>query len=531
MLTNREKFLIVLFAVVGSISQPLIAYTYIMLGNFIEVLNRNELYKMILLMGISFSGIGIYYFAMSYMRNNIALKIKNKIFEGIINKSMREIKEKDFSEYINILNIKTDTWKDMYFSSIMSIIKDIIQIILMVVFLFFISYKVTFIVILLMVPLILNNILFPKYIDKNINTYFESQDNQLYYLKDIFSGIDVIKTCECEQSIKEKSRNIFKDVTNKVQKIENLENTSGFFANCGVAISQISGVASSSYLLNKNQISLGEFMAMLQLTFFLNEPFISLINNVIKMMGTRNINKNLLSILDTDNEKCLANIKVDSKDIVESKSDKIHNIELKSVSFGYKDKMILKNISYSFEENKKYLIKGSSGSGKSTLVKLIMKLEEKISGDILFDGRQIEDISDVYIQRNIAYLNQEPYVFNLSLRENIDLNKTLSDEKLLEVIEKVNLNKLYNELGSLDSMIDSVNRSISGGEKARIALARILVLNKKIIITDEVLANLDKENSALIEKILLNLEDKIVINICHHHNEEYENMYEGVLIL
>lgn len=536
MLAKKDKVLIVLFAIIGSISQPLIAYTYIMLGNFIDVLNNNELYKMILMMLISFLGIGAYYFGMSYIRNRLALNLKNRIFNKIINRDLRDLKEKDFSEYINMLNIRVDTWKDMYFSSIMAIIKDVLQIVFMVGFLFVISYKVTFVVILLTIPLVLNNILFPRYIDKNINKYFDSQDMQLYYLKDIFSGIDVIKNCGCEDKMELKSKDVFYKLYKNIQKIENLENASGFLANSGVAISQISGLALSSYLLSKKQISLGEFMAMLQLTFFLNEPFIALVNNVIKMTGTKGLDKAIRTILEEEKNKDNLDGKRCTNEgcnLLEKNTgcDLIRRIDLKDLSFAYDTKKILNGVNYSFEENKKYLIKGRSGSGKSTLIKLIMKLEDKTSGDILINNKSIDDVSNKYIQSNIAYLNQEPYVFNLSLRENIDINNKLDDKSLLEVIDKVNYVKLYNELGSLDSVIDSVNRNISGGEKARIALARILVLDKKVIITDEILANLDKKNSELIERILLDLEDKTVINICHHHNEELENRYEGVLLL
>ncbi|MDO5718670.1 MAG: ABC transporter transmembrane domain-containing protein [Tissierellia bacterium] len=267
MFKKKEILIISIITLIGSISQPLIAYSYILLGDFIS-LENNSFHSIVLIMILAFLGIGIYYFISAYIKNAIVLRIRKNSFKNIIFNDLNLILERDLSEHINLLNIKIETWKDMYLTSLLFIIKDSLQIVFMLLILFSISYKVTIIVLLFTMPLILNNIFFPRLINKKLSGYFDAQDLELSNLKDILQGVDVIKNSGSEEMALKKMEYYFKNKVNASQKIDNLENASGFLANCGVAISQISGVFISSILLSKNIISLGQFMGMLQLTFF-----------------------------------------------------------------------------------------------------------------------------------------------------------------------------------------------------------------------------------------------------------------------
>ncbi|MDO5718669.1 MAG: ATP-binding cassette domain-containing protein [Tissierellia bacterium] len=213
------------------------------------------------------------------------------------------------------------------------------------------------------------------------------------------------------------------------------------------------------------------------------------------------------------------------------KLDDVFKISFKDLSFKYDENYIFENLNFNFTKGKKYLIQGESGSGKSTLGKIMIKLLKSFHGEILFDQIPIDELSTKNVNSLINYISQDPYVFNTSLKENIDIKGKLDDGEIIDIIKKVRLDKLLHEIGSIDALIDKVNRNISGGEIARIAIARALADDKPVIIADEVLANLDKINSLNIEELLLSIDDKIIINICHHHNIELNDRYDGILEL
>lgn len=200
-------------------------------------------------------------------------------------------------------------------------------------------------------------------------------------------------------------------------------------------------------------------------------------------------------------------------------------LELKKVSYRYSDAepddYVFKNINYTFENGKVYAIKGKSGSGKTTLLSLISGLERCTEGQILYDGKDLKNMNlDEYRNTHIGIVFQSynllPY---LTALENIILSMDISKQKIekpkekaLELMKKVGLKENY------------ANRKIlrlSGGEQQRIAIARSLAYDAKVIVADEPTGNLDKETENEIIKILNNLarkENKCIIIVTHSDN-------------
>ena len=200
-------------------------------------------------------------------------------------------------------------------------------------------------------------------------------------------------------------------------------------------------------------------------------------------------------------------------------------LEVNNVNYRYSDALpddyVLKNINLSFELGKSYAIKGKSGSGKTTLLSLISGLEKKYEGEILYDGKNLAKMDlDKYRNREIGIVFQS---YNLlpqfTAEENIILSMDISNikdinkkEKALELMEQVGLKK---------SLAKRRVLKLSGGEQQRIAIARSLSYNPKIIIADEPTGNLDKETETEILKIFNNLahkENKCVIIVTHSEN-------------
>ena len=200
-------------------------------------------------------------------------------------------------------------------------------------------------------------------------------------------------------------------------------------------------------------------------------------------------------------------------------------LEVKDVSYRYrdaaKDEFVLKDINLEFEIGKSYAIKGRSGSGKTTLLSLISGLEKKYQGMILYDGKNLKKMDlDKYRNRDIGIVFQS---YNLlpqfTAEENIILSMDISNTKIKN--KKAKALKLMEQVGLDKSLAKRRVLKLSGGEQQRIAIARSLSYNPKIIIADEPTGNLDKETETEILKIFNNLaheENKCVIIVTHSQN-------------
>ena len=195
-----------------------------------------------------------------------------------------------------------------------------------------------------------------------------------------------------------------------------------------------------------------------------------------------------------------------------------YNITFENVSFGYTDKKIINDLSFSLEENKSYALVGSSGSGKSTIAKLISGFYKVDSGVIKIGNRSISSYSEEALINNIAFVFQNVKLFKTSIYDNVKIGK--ADASYEEVMTAMNL-------AGCDSILDKFSEReqtqigtkgvyLSGGEKQRIAIARAILKDAKIIIMDEASAAVDPENEYELQRAFSNLiKDKTVIMIAH----------------
>ena len=195
-----------------------------------------------------------------------------------------------------------------------------------------------------------------------------------------------------------------------------------------------------------------------------------------------------------------------------------YNITFENVSFGYTDKKIINDLSFSLEENKSYALVGSSGSGKSTIAKLISGFYKVDSGVIKIGNRSISSYSEEALINNIAFVFQNVKLFKTSIYDNVKIGK--ADASYEEVMTAMNLagcNSILDKFSEREqTQIGTKGVYLSGGEKQRIAIARAILKDAKIIIMDEASAAVDPENEYELQRAFLNLiKDKTVIMIAH----------------
>lgn len=200
-------------------------------------------------------------------------------------------------------------------------------------------------------------------------------------------------------------------------------------------------------------------------------------------------------------------------------------LKLENVGYRYKDapkdSYVFKNVNYEFEQGKMYAIKGKSGSGKTTLLSLITGLEKCTAGKVLYDGKDLKKMNlDTYRNTDIGIVFQSYNLLpSLTAIENIVLSMDISKVKVNNKKEKAL--SLMKSVGLSENQVKRKILKLSGGEQQRIAIARSLSYNPKIIIADEPTGNLDKDTENDILNIFEHLakdENKCIIIVTHSQN-------------
>ncbi len=206
-----------------------------------------------------------------------------------------------------------------------------------------------------------------------------------------------------------------------------------------------------------------------------------------------------------------------------------NRISFENLSFSYPDKPVLSQLNMEFEKGKKYALLGPSGCGKSTVLHLIMGQLQNYTGNILFDEIEFREIDPDSLSRQIAYIEQDVYLFNSTILDNITLGHSFTDEQVEKALRN---SALYNDLSSLPNGLETTvgenGNNLSGGQKQRVAIARALIHNRSILLVDEGTSALDQKNADIVEQSLLSNPDLTLILISHHLTEERKKYFDKV---
>lgn len=195
------------------------------------------------------------------------------------------------------------------------------------------------------------------------------------------------------------------------------------------------------------------------------------------------------------------------------------SVTFKHVAYKYPDskKVLINNLNLNIKAGEKLAIVGETGSGKSTIIKLIIGLLKDYQGEILISNENLGNINlnDLYDQ--ITYISQESPIFDGTLRENIVFDKKVSDKEILKVLKLVSLEKFYQRLEKgLDTELGEKGIKMSGGERQRVALARLFFEKSSIVILDEATSAMDNiTEKEVMTNIMTNAKDKTLIIIAH----------------
>lgn len=387
-----------------------------------------------------------------------------------------------------------------------------------VVFYMFLLIRLNFLVSIFVLILNIITVIIPYIFEGKISSYREKSMFSLRKLNTIFYDIvDGIKTIKL-YGIKE---DIYRNMNDKSMEEQNYLFKYNFLSGileCLVGVVQFTLSFLIVFIMAKNimngKSTVGEFVAIVQISDLMVSPIIMLSGNLITIFSVKGIKANIFKIFKP------ARFEKQIKEDIES-------VKFENVSFSYENssKTILDNFNFEFEKNKKYLIIGENGTGKSTIIKLIFGMLDVFDGDIKVNGKSIKTDRDIV--NNISYVQQKDYIFNDTVNANITLFKDIKESEILEVLNRVSLDKKLLENRNED--LNEMNLTISGGEKQKILIARAFLMKNNFLIFDEAFSNVDVKSSELIENSILENENLTFVNISHNYTDESKQKYDYIL--
>lgn len=354
--------------------------------------------------------------------------------------------------------------------------------------------------------------------NKNNANYKKSNDAMTSFTGEIVRGAEDIKMLNGEKSFLDELRTRFENLNSEKYNMENINLTYLVIRWYWAAISLfvISFIIGISVLNGSLAVATGIVL------FNFGNRYNSLVQNITGFHELiKKFNLSATRIFD---------IFEDEKYVKETFGDK-HldkvdgNFEFKNVNFKYKENKVLNHLNFKVKANETVAFVGKSGAGKTTIFNLLCKMYDNYDGKITIDGVDIKELDKDSIRGNITIVSQNPYIFNMSIRDNLKLvKKDLTEEEMIEACHLAALDDFVESLPlKYDTIVGEGGITLSGGQKQRLAIARAFVQKTEIILFDEATSALDNETQAKIQQAIDNLQQEYTILIIAHRLSTVKN--------
>lgn len=413
------------------------------------------------------------------------------------------------SEVINKLSTDIDTVSILVDSNIMSVVSYILQIVCGVIGLFVVNWRLA-ILVLCIVPVKFVLITYLSQKKENLmRKWIEKITEFSAWFDDTINGVREIKLWGMYKEKNREMRKLQKEVLRLGKKTTLLEtyNYSGDTLLQWVMVSVIYGIG--GYLVCKNRLSIGGLTAFISYSNYVIGP-IALVFNLRFIWAQIKPSINRLDKFFDEETEGRQNLSYDI--------DKFQNeIVFNKVTFSYSQQELLKEINLTIHKGEKIAIIGENGSGKSTIISMLLRFLEPKEGSISVDGRDIQEYSLKQYRNLYAVVSQEIYLFKDSLYNNVVMGKSVENEELNRICEKLNLQAFLSKLPEgLETSLERNGENLSGGERQKVALLRAIIKDAPILILDEATANIDKEYDEFLNRaIQTEFKDKTIIMITH----------------
>ncbi len=341
-------------------------------------------------------------------------------------------------------------------------------------------------------------------------------------LTDCLSGFSVIKSFQAEREIYKLFAARNRELEDSKFTRERIKTVVGMIGAFAGMIAQLGVFVVGTYLiLSGRDLTTGTVMMFVNLMNFMIQPISELPGLLAGRKASLGLIRKLADALEANSEaggtKELRSLE--------------NAIVLRDVRFGYdEEKEILHGINATFAAGKAYAIVGASGSGKSTLLNLLMSSSANYGGEIRMDDEELRDIRPESLYECISVIQQNVFVFNASIRDNVTMFRDFPKEELDVAISHAHLDELIAKRGE-DTLCGENGSGLSGGEKQRISIARSLLRKSSVLLADEATAALDAQTAWQVSNDILDLEGITRIVVTHSLEEGILQRYDGILVL
>ena len=454
--------------------------------------------------------------------------IRQDIAEILLKKSYRSFHEQSVGEYLSqftndISQIENLAWNPFYdyIRSAVTVIFSIIALLTLHWSLLAASIVTT--VIMLAVPK-----LFHKKMEEQGNVCTQQQSIAVSRLKEQLSGYDVLRFFNQEKWFIQNTNQASDQIEMPRFRLAYVKGFVGAGMGCVNIVCQMLHVVLIGVLSVQGIILQGALTGGGNLCGNLSAGLGNMAQDVLSMSSVKPYFEKIFGNIDHS-----AEIETRAEMSAKMQIEAVQNgIAMEHVSFCYDKKTVINDFSACFEKGGKYALIGPSGCGKSTLLKLILGCLPEYTGSIRLDDREIRDCRPEQLWQQISYIEQDVFLFNATILDNITLGGEFADEQIGKALQDSALeNDLLSLPGGLNTVVGENGSNLSGGQKQRVAIARALLHNRSVLLVDEGTSALDRENADRIEKNLLSNPELTLILVSHHLSAEQKGRFSQVLTL
>ena len=550
---NRKNlFMAVLGTTVLSVGILSVPQLMQILIDFLSGNHRYSMHQIILmaiavLLMVSFSGLCTYYFRTKFSTKAV-FQYRKMAYHYLSKKKVTEFYGQNTAVYLSALNTDLQKIKEDFLDQIPILSQIVIcgigAVLVMIRYNFFLAMMACLISLIPFFAALFSGRNMEK-IEENL-----SKENAEYlaFLKDFAVGFTIIKSYKVEGIFSALHDKICQKVEARMEEREKCVEKINYFAAISGYITQFAILLLCAVVAYRSKsISVGTVLAFSRLINYIIDPVTELPGMLSKARTAYALSEQFWEKIGKGEQEEQQEQQQKSGEIVQDgyhqhtdtapheKALPIPSLQgdicFSHLSFSYtSERQVLKDFTLRVKEGEKLILLGASGSGKSSILKLLMGIERSQGGEISIGNRQLSTLSEESLFRSISYIQQEVFIFDGSIYENITLFQKYSEEEMELAIEKSGLKNLISEKG-LDYPCGENGAALSGGERQRINIARSLLRKTPILLADEITAALDKENSYLVLDSLLSLENITEILVLHDLDSRILSRVDRICVL